>query len=198
MSFCKECGAETPEDVLKSYSGYCLSCHLSLSENNSEDSPYPQFYPNELKHLNKEESIPASFEATPVPSIEEIKRLSKYKIKINLGVKNLRKIFIVIGVSLPFLFSFYFINAIAYRLSIDYSYAFINTYALVAFISNLIYYGIIGLCFLIGGIVGLVEEDSGVILPVGICFSVLFIIMFAIFGFILWGNFAPMLSVFFP
>lgn len=197
MSFCRNCGAETPEDELKLYAGQCRACNKSLMEDNIEVAKYPRYYPNELKHLNKDESIPASFETTPVPSIEEIKRLSKYKIKMNLGIKNLRKIFIAVGLSLPFLFSFYFMNAIANSLAIDYSYAFIKTYAVVALYTNLIYYGIIGLCFLIGGIAGLIEEDSGVILPVGICFSILFIIIFVIFGYILWGNFASMLSVFF-
>lgn len=195
MPFCRNCGTETPEDELKSYSGQCRACHESLLEKSNEDSPYPKYYPRELKHLN--ESIPrnqhASFETTPVPSIEEIKRLSKYKIKINMGIKKGYLTTIIIILSLPFLFSFLFIHTIANSLAIDYSHALINTYAVVALYTNLIYYGIIGLCFLIGGFAGLVQEDSDLILPIGICFSIIFIIIGVIFGNILWENLAPKL-----
>ena len=197
MPSCRNCGAETPEDELKLYSGQCRACYQSLSEGSKEDSPYPPFYPHELKHLNMDESIPrnqhVSFETTPVPSIEEIKRFSRYKRTINMGIKKGYLTIIVIVLSLPFLFSFYFIYAIANSLAIDYSHALINTYAVVALYTNLIYYGIIGLCFLIGGLAGLVQEDSDLILPVGICFSIIFIIIGVIFGNILWENLAPSL-----
>ena len=190
MSFCRNCGAETPEDELKLYSGQCRVCNQSLMENSNEDSLYPKFYPSELIHLNKIESIPASFETAPVPSIEEIKRLSKYKIKINLGTKNLQKIFIVIVVSLPFLFPFIFIHAIANTLVIDYLQAVINYYLVVTIYTNLIYYGIIGLSFLAGGLGGLIGEDSDMILPVSICFIVIFVIIFVIVGYPICSGFA--------
>ena len=197
MPFCRNCGAETPEDELKLYSGQCRACYQSLSENSNEDSLYPKYYPRELKHLNIDENIPrnqqASFETTPVPSIEEIKRLSKYKRTINMGIKKGYLAIILIILSLPFLFPFLFIDAIANSLAIDYSHALKNTYAEVALYTNLIYYGIIGLCFLIGGFAGLVQEDSGLILPIGICFSIIFIIIGVIFGNILWDNLAPKL-----
>jgi hypothetical protein len=195
MPFCRECGADTPEDELRLYSGHCRACYQSQSENNNEKSLYPRFYPRELKHLNRDKSSPrnqhGSIETTPVPSIEEIKRLSKYKRNINIGIKQWFLIIIIILVSLPFLFPFYFNYTIANSLAIDYSHALINTYAVVALYTNLIYYGIIGLCFLIGGFAGLIQEDSDLILPVGICFSIILIIIGVIFGNIIWGNLAP-------
>lgn len=197
MPFCKICGVETPEDELKSYSGQCRACHESLLEKSNEDSLYPKYYPRELKHLNMDESIPrnqhTSFETTPVPSIEEIKRLSRYKRTIDMGIKKGYLAIIIIILSLPFLFPFLFIHTIANSLAIGYSHALKNTYAEVALYTNLIYYGIIGLCFLIGGFAGLVQEDSGLILPIGICFSIIFIIIGVIFGNILWDNLAPKL-----
>ena len=197
MPFCRNCGAETPEDELKSYSGRCRACHESLLEKSNADSRYPKYYPRELKHLNMDEKTPrnqhANIETTPVPSIEEIKRLSKYKRTINIGIKKGYLAVIIIILSLPFLFSFLFIDAIANSLEINYSYALKNTYTDVALYTNLIYYGIIGLCFLIGGFAGLVQEDSGLILPIGICFSIIFIIIGVIFGNILWENVAPKL-----
>jgi len=197
MPFCINCGTETPEDELRLYSGQCRACYQTLSENSNEDSLYPPSYPRELKHLNIDESIPrnqhASFETTPVPSIKEIKRFSKYKRQFNLGIKEGYLTIIVIVLILPFLFPFYFIDAIASSLTIDYSHALINTYAVVALYTNLVYYGIIGLCFLIGGFAGLIEDDSDAILPIGICFSILFIIIGVIFGYILWENLAPTL-----
>lgn len=197
MPFCRKCGAEAPEDELKLYSGLCRACHESLLEKSNEDSPYPKYYPRELKHLNIDESIPrnqhASFETKPVPSIEEIKRFSKYKRTINMGIKKGYLATIVIILSLPFLFSLLFIYTIANSLAIDYSHALINTYAVVALYTNLIYYGIMGLSFLIGAFGGLAGEDSGVILPVAICFFVIFIIVGVILGNILWDNLAPKL-----
>ncbi len=98
---CKNCGSEIPDDArscphcgealkteekrpiesptIDSSSNLDFKVYLDGEANSNGDSLYPQFYPNELKHLNKDESIPATFETTPVPSIEEIKRLSKYK-----------------------------------------------------------------------------------------------------------------------
>ncbi|MFW9881301.1 MAG: hypothetical protein ACFFG0_50195 [Candidatus Thorarchaeota archaeon] len=195
MPFCRNCGTETPEDELRLYSGLCQACHQSQLEDSTENSQYPRFYPPELKHLNVDKSVlrthQKSFETTPVPSIEEIKRFSKYKSKINIGIKERYLITIIITMILPFLFSFYFVDAIASSLAIDYSYALINTYAIVTLYTNLAYYGIIGLCFLIGGFTGLVQEDSGVILPIGICFSIIFLFIGVILGYILWEHLAP-------
>lgn len=97
---------------------------------------------------------------------------------------------IIIVIILPFLFPFIFIHAIAKSLAIDYLQALINTYAFVTLYTNLIYYGIIGLSFLAGGLGGLIGEDSDLILPVGICFNILFIIIGIIIGYIVFGNLA--------
>ena len=66
MSFCRKCGAKIPDDEFKLYSGQYRECNQLLVEDTNEDSLYPQFYPNVLKYLNKSESIPASFEPTPI------------------------------------------------------------------------------------------------------------------------------------
>lgn len=197
MPLCRSCGVETSEDELRLYSGQCRACNQSLSGNNNDDSLYPSFYPNELKHLNHDESISKNhhytFETSPVPSIEEIKRLSKYKSKKLFGNQIKYLMIIIIVLSLPFLFPFIFIDAIANSLAINYSHALRNTYAVVALYTNLIYYGIFGLFFLIGGLAGLIGEDSGLILPVSICLSILFIIIGVFFGYILLENLAPRL-----
>ncbi|MFX0042547.1 MAG: hypothetical protein ACFE8L_06515, partial [Candidatus Hodarchaeota archaeon] len=81
MPVCKKCGAETPEDEYKLYSGQCRACHESK--------------------LNKDESITrnqhAIFETTPVPSIEEIKRFSKYKRTIKTGKRSGTKVWLIIS-----------------------------------------------------------------------------------------------------
>jgi len=168
MPFCKDCGKETSEEELRLYSGRCRACQQLLSENTKDQSLYPKFYPRELKHLNKKESVRQknheNFKITQIPTIEDIKRFPRPKSRGLYGNKRIYLIVILIIIILPFLFSFLFIQGI-------------NTYGIVALYTNLIYYGIIGLSFLIGGFAGLIEEDSGIILPIGIFFSILFIII---------------------
>ncbi|MFX1499477.1 MAG: hypothetical protein ACFFDH_00780 [Promethearchaeota archaeon] len=193
MQFCIECGVETPEEELRSYSGYCRVCYQSLSEKNNEKSPYPRFYPNELKHLDIDKNEPrnqhGSIETTPVPSIEEIKRLNKIKIRLRIKKKYLIILIIILG--LPFLLSFYYINIIAKSLEIDYLHTLINTYAVVAFYTNLIYYGIICLGFLIGAFGWFIEEDSVFILTIAIFVSILLIIVGIYLGNLYLVNSAP-------
>lgn len=93
-------------------------------------------------------------------------------------------------VGLPFLFPFIFIHAIANTLAIAYLQAVINYYLVVTIYTNLIFYGIIGFSFLVGGLGGLMGEDSDMILPVSICFIVLFVIIFVIVGYPICNGFA--------
>ena len=80
MKFCKDCGIEVLEEELKIYSGRCQACQQLLSEDMKEQSIYPKYYPRELKHLDKHESInDEDFKTTQVPTIEEIKWFPKPK-----------------------------------------------------------------------------------------------------------------------
>lgn len=97
---------------------------------------------------------------------------------------------IIVIVGLPFLFSFIFIHAIADTLTIDFLLAVNNTYLDVMIYTNLIYYGIIGLSFLCGGLGGLLGEDSGMVLPVSMCFIVIFMIIGVMMGYQLCKGFA--------
>lgn len=99
-------------------------------------------------------------------------------------------IVIIIMISLPFLFALIFVDAIAKSLSISYSKALSLAYLPVLGWTVLIYLGIFGASFLIGGFGALFGEDSGLFLPVSICFIIIFIIIGVSVGYQLFKGFA--------
>lgn len=99
-------------------------------------------------------------------------------------------IVIIIMISLPFIFALIFVDAIAKSQSISYSKALSLAYLPVLGWTVLIYLGIIGASFVIGGFGALFGEDSGLFLPVSICFIIIFIIIGVIMGSMVFENFA--------
>ncbi len=112
------------------------------------------------------------------------------KKSIHIDIHKVMIVVIIIILILPFIFALIFVYAIAKSLSMSYSRALKLTYLPVFGWTVVIYLGIFGISFLIGGFAGLIEEDSDMILPVSICFVILLIIIGSIVGYQLFKGFA--------